>query len=111
MTPADNDAVTFWQMVADAAYAIEGENRQFEREYLSALALELDRWLAARPEVKNEPGSPLGHFAMHAVKRLAAAFIFNDSIGADVIRPFSTIAGDGAVLVPVNPDDDGRSDP
>jgi hypothetical protein len=99
------DAVDFWQMVMDAGYSIEGETRRTEREYLTGLALALDRWLAEHPEVKID--GPLDHFAMHAVRRLAAAFIFNDSIAADFARPFSTLEGDcaGFIIGSADPDD------
>jgi hypothetical protein len=98
MNPSEADAAEFWQQVPDTGYIIEGENRQTERQFLHSLVLGLDEWPTAHPEVKIDSGK-LDHFAMHAVKRLAAAFIFNDSIAADVVRPFSTLAGDGVGFV------------
>jgi hypothetical protein len=68
------DAHDFWEMVAVAAYAIEGENRLTEREYLAG-------WLSAHPEIRID--GPIDHYAMHAVARLAAAFLFNDAICVD----------------------------
>ena len=43
----------------------------------------LAAWFTAHPEIKIDGPSPLEHFAMHAVGRLASAFAFNDEIGAD----------------------------
>jgi hypothetical protein len=78
-----NAAGEFWQAVADTAYALEGEDRRWERECMYGLAITLDRWLAEHPEVKVDSGSR-EHYAMHAVRRLAAAFVWNDAHCADL---------------------------
>ena len=76
-----DDAMEFWQTVMDTGHLIEGENRAFEREWLKLLAQALKEYLDGRPEI--DVRGPLDHFAMHAVLRLASAFVFNDEIGAD----------------------------
>ena len=65
----------------DTGYLMEGEPRGYERERMKFLAEGLDSFLKAHPEITLD--GPLMHFAMHAVRRLANAFVFNDSIGAD----------------------------
>lgn len=75
------DETDFWQAVENTAYAIEGEGRQYEREKIKQLGVELDRFLADHPECADP--QPLSNFAMRAVARLAGAFAFNDEIGAD----------------------------
>ena len=76
-----NDATDFWQAIMDVGYIMEGENRAYERERMKWLAECLDAWLAAHPEITIE--GPLEHFAMHAVRRLVSAFVFNDEQGSD----------------------------
>jgi hypothetical protein len=41
----------------------------------------LDTWFAAHPEITVD--GPLDHFAMHAVRCLVNAFVFNDRFGTD----------------------------
>lgn len=66
----------FWQAIECTAYAIEGENRQYERERLTLLSGALEKYLLGHAEEKE-------NFAMHAVTRLVHAFVFNDWLGAD----------------------------
>src|SRR5262245_9475189 len=77
---AIKNADDFWQLVQDVAYIIEGENRDFEREYMHWLDACLEKYLTENPEIKFERGveCPLEHFAMLSVRRLVHAFVFND---------------------------------
>jgi len=61
----------------DTGYAMEGDNRETERERLHFLNQSFNQWFAEHPEITTDSES-LEHFAMSAVARLVGAFVFND---------------------------------
>jgi hypothetical protein len=71
-----NTGDDFWQLIMDVGYLVEGESQQYERERLHWLNECLEKFFSDHPEITVD-GHPT-HFAMHAVRRLVGAFIFND---------------------------------
>ena len=74
------DAADFWQAVETAAYAMEGESADYALERMKWLGRCLDSFLRAHPEISCAPDAPLKYFAMHAMARLACAFVFNSEV-------------------------------
>ena len=70
------DETHFWQAVMDIGYAMEGENKDYERGAMVSLSETLNRYLR---EHSIDINSDVG-FAIVAVTRLAGAFAFNDRI-------------------------------
>ena len=62
----------FWQAVMDTGYLMEGENRDYERRAIKALAESLNEKLEAHPEVSSNE-----NFAMEAVAELVNALAEN----------------------------------
>jgi hypothetical protein len=85
-----NNADDFWQVVMNAGYLMEGESRSYERQKMADLSEILHRYLTGHPDAD---------FSMHAVARLAGAFVFNERFGQEA-RQASGL--DDAVLAIIN---------